>query len=187
MTGKRTAAKPRSPARRFESVRLEFDLRHEAIASSRIPLLRQVEALLREREVEEHESLVAIAAGLLHALSALGYRRVDHWEIEPGGWLPLPEEAHPGLVEPVGHLVRALTSERWGGLSRARRFSLRLSTPDGRRADAILRRVHREQDHTLTLELWGSVTEREIRRSVEAVRERLSVVRARVGHLGSPA
>jgi hypothetical protein len=187
VSGKKASKKLRPTSRRFESVRLEFDLRHESIGGTRIPVVRQIEALLREREVEEHESLVVIAAGLLHALSTLGYRRVDHWEVEPGGWLPLPEDTHPGLVEPVGHLIRALASERWGALSRARRFSVRLSTPDGARADAILRRVHREQDHTLTLELWGKVTEQEVRRTVGAVRERLSVVRATVSHLGGPA
>jgi len=176
----------RHPAKRFSSARIEFDLRHELLTGTRIPLVWQIEALLREREVEEHESLVRLAAGALHALSRLGYRRGDHWEVEPGGWLPLPERTHPGLVEPVGHLIRALASERWSALSKARRFSVRLSAADGRRADAILRRIHREQDHTLTLELWGKVTPHEIRRTVNAVRRGLSVVRARVSHVGEP-
>lgn len=179
------AKKSRTKPRRFESVRLEFDLRHETLAGSRIPLLGQIEALLREREVEEHDSLLVLSAGMLHALSTLGYRRVDHWEVAPGGWLPLPEKTHPGLIEPVGHLIQALGSDRWSALAKARQFSVRLSSGDGRRADAILRRIHREQDHTLTLELWGTVSAREVHRTVDAVRERLSVVRARVGHLGT--
>lgn len=184
MPGKRSRRPSPAKSHGFRSVRLEFDLRHEALAPTRLPFLRQIEDWLKEREVEEHESLVVLAAGMLHALSTLGYRRVDHWEVEPGGWLPLPEATHPGLIEPVGHLIRALTSERWSVLSKARRFAVRLSAPDGRRADAILRRVHREQDHTLTVELKGHIQQREIPRTVKAVRERLSVVRARVGEWG---
>jgi hypothetical protein len=176
---RRTPAR-RAPRATYASARLEFDLRHEQLRSGRLPVIGQIEALLREREVEERVSVVPLAAALLHAMAGLGYRHVDHWEIHPGGWLPLPERTHPGLVEPVGHLVRALASESWRPLVRARRLAVRLSAADGRRADVVLRRVHREREHSLTVELVGAVTAPQVRRTVAAVRSRLPVLRVRL-------
>lgn len=172
---------PRAPTLRPETpVRLEVDLRHERLSHPDGGILGKIEALLREQNIEEQESLIGSTAELLHALSSVGYSRVDHWEVDPGGWLPLPEETHPGIIEPVGHLLRALSSDSWRPLATARRFSVRLSAGDGRRADVVVRRVHRERDHSVSLELWGHSGKPELRRLVRALEERLSVLRVQV-------
>jgi hypothetical protein len=116
----------------------------------------------------------------LHAFSVRGFSRVDHWEIDPGGWLPLPEPTHASLAEPVGHLIRALQSVVWRRLSSAREFSVRLSGHPRIRADLVVRRVHRERGHSVTVDLRGWVAERELQGLVRALRERLPVLRASV-------
>ncbi len=169
----RAVAKPRP-------VRLELDLPHETLRPSSLPVLRQLTAFLREQEVEEQGSLLLHAAELLDELGRLGYRRVDHWEIDPGGWLPLPEAGHAGPVEPVAHLVRALRNPAWGAFARARSFAVRLSSEDGRRIDAELLHLHRERQHSITLELWDAPGPAEVRRLARALRDRLAPLRVRL-------
>jgi hypothetical protein len=164
----------------YSHLRIEIDLGRELLAPGRLPFLTELRSLLREREVEDEESLLQLAAALLHALQGCGFSRVDHWEIDPGGWLPLPEEVHPGLTEPVGHLLKALSSERWQELATAYAFSVRLSGTGERRVDAVLRRLHREREHSLSIDLWGHVPSFEVHRLVNAVREHLPVLRAQV-------
>jgi hypothetical protein len=164
--------------------RLDFDLHHEVVAEGRFPLLGSIEGIFHERAVEERARLPALAEGLLRALHDVGYRRADRWELDPGGWIPLPEEAHRGSVEPIAHLLRALASESWGSIAEARGLTVLVSSADGRSATAVLRRFHRERDHTLSIEVEGS-SRRECGRLVEAVRDRLPVLRARVSGVGS--
>jgi hypothetical protein len=176
----------------FEHVRLEIDLRHEQLAPPRIPLLQQLEGLLRERAVVEQGDLMRLSAAALHALAARGFSRVDHWQVEPGGWLPLPEPTHATLAEPVGHLIRALESDAWRRVALAREFSVRLSGPTKFRADLVVRRVHRERGHSMTLELRGRIATRELEALVRALRGRLPVLRTRVEQyayagVGNPA
>jgi hypothetical protein len=156
------------------------DLQHELPASGRLPFLQELESLLRERQVEQQESLLTLAASLFRALEINGYTRVDHWEVDPGGWLPLPEETHPGLTEPVAHLLRALRSDRWEDLARASGFLARLSGPKDRRADFVLRRLHREKDHTLTLDLWGRYSVHDAHQLIQSLREHLSILRVQI-------
>jgi hypothetical protein len=139
-----------------------------------------MEALLREREVVEVGDLLLLTARLLHSLSADGFSRVDHWEVEPGGWLPLPEPVHERIVEPVGHLLRALKSGAWERIADARAFSMRLSGRGDLRADATVRRLHRERTSSISLDLWGRLTSRDVRDVVGSLRERLPVLRSRV-------
>jgi len=164
----------------FSHVRIEIDLGGEVIAPNRLPFVAEIRSLLRARRIEEEESLLDLAAAMLHGLQGCGFSHVDHWEVDPGGWLPLPEPGHPGLVEPVGHLLKALESDRWQELATAHAFSVRLSGDGDRRADAVLRRHHREREHTLTLELWGRMPTYEVHRTVNAIREQLPIVRAHV-------
>lgn len=164
----------------YSHLRIEIDLKHELPVASQLPFVREIASLLRERRVEERESLLDLAAALLHALEENGFTRVDHWEIDPGGWLPLPEETHPGLTEPVAHLLRALRSDRWEELARASGFLARLSGPKDRRADIVLRRFHRERDHTLSIDLWGHYTVHDAHQLIQALRERLSVLRVHI-------
>lgn len=164
----------------YSFVRLEVDLGHEVIARPSLPFLGEIRAFLKERELEEEESLLDLEAALLHALQALGFSHVDHWEVDPGGWLPLPEAVHPGLIEPVGHLLKALASDRWQEIARAHGFSVRLSGDGERRVDAVLRRRHREREHSLSLDLRGRWPSYDVHRAVNALRERLPVLRAQV-------
>jgi hypothetical protein len=164
----------------FSHLRLDIDLHHELLREPAIPLLRQFERLLRERSVVEQGDLLRLSAGALHACSVRGFSRVDHWEIDPGGWLPLPEPTHASLAEPVGHLVRALDSVEWRRLASANEFSVRLSGHPKIRADLVVRRVHRERGHTVTVNLRGWIVKRDLDGLARALRERLPVLRAAV-------
>ena len=167
-------------ARPFGHVRLEIDLRHEHLREPRVPVLREFERLLRERPVVEPTDLLRLSAAALHAFSVRGFSRVDHWEIAPGGWMPLPEPTHRTLAEPVSHLIRAFGSMQWRRLAAAREFSVRLSGHPKVRADLLVRRVHRERGHSITIELRGWISPWEIERLVRALRERLPVLRSAV-------
>ena len=164
----------------FSHVRLEVDLEPERVREGGLPVLRQIEALLREREVVEVGDVLRLTAQMLHALASEGFTRVDHWEATPGGWLPLPEPTHAGKIEPVGHLERALQSEAWRTLATARSFAVRLSGRAPLRADLTVRRVHRARSPSLSLELWGTCSTRTIHDIVGAIRTRLPVLRSRV-------
>ncbi len=180
MTARPAFGVPLRPGERAGRVRIELDLPHEVLRPSPLPVLRQIEAFLREQEVEESGSVLARSAELLETLGGAGYRRVDHWESDPGGWLPLPEASHRGTVEPVAHLVRALKSPSWRVLAGARAFSVRLSRDDGRRADAVVLRWHREREHSITVDLWGAPTPRERHAIAERLRDRFSPLRLRI-------
>ncbi len=181
---------PRRPAPKeartppTERLRIELDLAHELLRPSRIPVLRQIEALLREQEVEEQGSLLVRASELLHELGDAGFERVDHWELSPGGWLPLPEPAHRGKVEPVGHVLRALESRAWASLAHADAFAVRLSDADGRRADARVLHLHREREHSISVELWDPPAAAEVRRLIARLRARFAPLRVRLRHEG---
>ncbi|HUJ78218.1 MAG TPA: hypothetical protein VLX64_04335 [Thermoplasmata archaeon] len=164
----------------YSHLRVEIDLAHEVLAPNGLEFLGEIRAFLRDRNVEESESLLDLAAAMLHALKECGFSRVDHWEVEPGGWLPLPEAVHPGIEEPVGHLLKALASDRWQELATATAFSVRLSGTGDQRADAILRRRHREREHSLTLELRGHIPSYDAHRIVHTLRARLAVLRSQV-------
>jgi hypothetical protein len=171
--------RPRRP-RPMSHVHLEIDLRHERFDAPTVPVLRQLEQLFRERSVVEQADLLRLTAGALHGFAARGFNRVDHWEMVPGGWLPLPEPTHRTLGEPVGHLLRALTSDAWQPYANARAFAVRLSGPIQIRADLVVRRVHRERGHSISIDLNGTIDERDLLGLVRALRERVPVLRSRV-------
>jgi hypothetical protein len=178
-----TAFAGRGRARRpqpYGHVRLELDLRHERLEEPAVPVLQQFERLLHERSVVGPADLLRLSAAAVHAFSSKGFTRVDHWEVQPGGWLPLPEPTHRSLAEPVGHLVRALGSPEWGRLADAREFSVRLSGHPKIRADLCVRRVHRERGHSVTVDLRGWIVSRDLDGIVRALRERLPVLRSAV-------
>ncbi|MGI0070632.1 MAG: hypothetical protein ACRECT_00910 [Thermoplasmata archaeon] len=182
MTGGRRSRRDRP----LGHVRVEIDLRHEHLREPSVPVLRQVERLLRERSIVEPGDLLRLSAAALHGFAERGFTRVDHWEVEPGGWLPLPEPTHVSLAEPVGHLLRALNSPAWGRLSLAREFSVRLSGHPKIRADLVVRRVHRERRHSITFDLRGTIVPRELQGLVRELRERLPILRSAVAEFGYP-
>jgi hypothetical protein len=176
----RTPSAGRRRTRPYRHVHLEVDLEPDIVREPGFPILRQMEALIREREVVEIGDLLRLSASALHALASAGFSRVDHWEVQPGGWLPLPEPSHRGLIEPVGHMLRALRNDRWQHLANARSFAVRLSGSVAFRADVVIRRVHRERTHSVSLDLWGKVKATDVRAIASAFRERLPVLRSEV-------
>lgn len=168
---------PTTPAGTYR--RFEVDLVHEAFRREGSAWLHRLQAVFREREVVEVEGLLQVTASLLQGLSSLGFRRVDHWEVHPGGWLPLPERAHRQLVEPVGHLLAALESSAWRGVREAHSFGVRLSGVSGPRIDLVVRRVHREWTHAVTVEVRGEASPAELGRVERALRSSISVARLR--------
>jgi len=178
--GLRLVGRQRGAAGADGRVRVELDLPHELLVPSPVPVLRQIESFLREQEVEEHGSLVLRTGELLDVLSSLGFRRVDHWEVDPGGWLPLPEATHAGRTEPVGHLIHALQSPAWRYLADARAFAVRASSAEGRRVDAVVLHRHREREHSITLDLWGPPSKAELREIVLRLRRRFSPLKVRL-------
>lgn len=166
--------------RKSPSVRLELDLPHELLLPSPIPLLGTLTRFLREQEVEEEGSLLVRVGELLHELGEDGFSRVDHWQVEPGGWLPLPEATHESHVEPLGHLARALRDPAWTSLGSARGFAFRLSGPHDRRVDAEVLHRHRERQHSITLVLWGPPTTPDLRRLVRRLRSRFAPLKIRL-------
>lgn len=176
----RTPSKGRARPRPYRHVHLEVDLEPEVVRDAGLPVFRRMEALIRERQVVEVGDLLRLTGEALHALAAEGFSRVDHWEVDPGGWLPLPEETHPGIVEPLGHMLRALRDDRWHHLAGARAFSVRLSGRTLFRVDLTVRRVHRERTHSVSLDLWGTVRRSDVRDVVAAIRTRLPVLRSAV-------
>lgn len=170
-------SRPARKSRPFSHVRLEVDLRRESVRMPTFAVLDRLESLLKEREIVEGADLLRLAAQALHAFAGLGFRRVDHWEVEPGGWLPLPEASHAELIEPLGHLLRALENPGWKGLAARRAFSVRLSGAAGYRADLVVRRMHRERRHAVSIDLRGRITRSQVRDVAAALARRLPVLR----------
>jgi hypothetical protein len=153
---------------------------HEGYRSEPLSLLTPLTSLLHEREVESAEDLLQMTGQVLRALSGAGFRRVDHWEARPGGWLPLPEPTHARLAEPVAHLVHALSDESWAPVGQAHSFAARLSGPGHVRVDFVVRRLHRERSHAVSLDLWGPTVRRGVEDLVVRVHDLLPLVRAEV-------
>jgi hypothetical protein len=161
-------------------VHLEIDLRPEALAAGASPTLRRIEKALREREVEESSDLLKLTGTVLHAFSAVGFLRVFHWEVDPGGWLPLPEGAHTGSETPLGQFLRALESPSWKVATKARSFALRLGAHGNLHADIVIRRLHRERRHSISIDLRGLFPESTVSDVVGALHERVPLLNAKL-------
>jgi len=164
----------------YSHVRIEVDLRHERLTSPKLEIFRRLESFFREQEVVEGMGLLRTTALTLHALSHEGFRTVDHWEVVPGGWLALPEKPHRGNQEPIGHLLHALENDQWQPIDESRAFAVRLSGPGATRADLVVRHVHRERGHSLTLDIHGTLGRADLVHLMDALRGRLPVLRAQV-------
>jgi hypothetical protein len=144
-----------------------------------VPVLTQLVHALRERKITERGTLLILAASTLHALAALRFRRVDHWEVSPGGWLPPPKAGKGGEDSgPVGDLLTALEDGSWDSVAKARSFAARVSDLSGAHVDVIVRRIHRERRHALSLDLWGSWTPAAVKDVEGALARRLDVARS---------
>jgi hypothetical protein len=162
-------------------VHLELDLAPKPKDPTGVGPLEKLEGFLKERKVTERGTMIRLAGATLHAFASRGFRRVDHWEVTPGGWLPPPGARKDSkAAEPVGELMDVLKSGAMASVASARSFSARLSDPPGDRADVTIRRVHRERRHSLTVDLWGSWTKATVEDLEGSISERLPVVRSTV-------
>lgn len=162
----------------FRHVHLELDLKNDVPDPTDRPASDAIAGLFRERKIVEPGTLVVLAAGALHALAARRFRRVDHWETSPGGWLPPPTRPEvPQDEEPVGHLIDALEGDSGQAVRLARSFSARVSDGSGNQVDLTVRRVHRERRHAISLDLWGNWPPSDVKTLKAAFTERLPVAR----------
>jgi len=154
---------PRGNRRRrnrpYSHAHIEVDL----VGPTKLPegssLLRRLETLLSAGSEVEAANLLRLTAATLHALASRGFRWIDHWEIQPGGWLPLPSgKGRPTKEEPVGEFLTSVENGARPTAATARSFSVRLSDRGGNRVDMVVRRIHRRHRHALTLDLWGRWT-----------------------------
>jgi hypothetical protein len=177
ISGPRSSRRHRN--RSYSHVHLEVDLAPELKDPAGVPALEQLAGLLREGKIVEQGTMIEMAGAALHALAARRFRRVDHWEVAPGGWLPPPESSKdPEDSEPVGELLKTLESGRLPTKSAIASFSARLSNLSGARVDMILRHVHREGRHALSLDLWGAWSPADVKALEGAISTRLPVVRS---------
>lgn len=180
-----TIGGPRANRRRrdrpFSHVHVEIDLESKSPNPAGVPILERLAALLGEKRIVERGTLVMMAAATLHALSARRFRRIDHWEVTPGGWLPPPTPGpNRGGIEPVGELLVTLEGGGWSAVASARVFAARLSDLSGNRIDVTVRRIHRERRHAMSLDLWGVWTQATVHDLEGSIRERLPVVNSRM-------
>src|ERR1700686_3939896 len=80
--------------------------------------------------------------------------------------------------EPGGALLKALDSGAWEPLADARSFSAKLSDLRGNRTEVVLRRVHSERRHSVTLDLTGSWTKATVKDLTGSLAQRLGVARS---------
>jgi hypothetical protein len=172
--------KRRGQAMVYESAHLEFELKHPKIRASGTPVVRQIERALDERKVVEGPDMLELAAQTLHAFAAKGYTELEGWNVHPGSPPPLPPSATGKDANTVGHLLEALRGPEWKALAKARSFEAKLGDRSGNHAKLVVRRVHRERRESISADLKGSFTEADIRKVLDAVRERLLVARSTV-------
>ncbi len=179
MSGPRSSRRHRN--RSFSHAHLEVDLAPSPPPSDPDPLFARLAGFLKEREIVEKGTLILLAAAALHAVAARRFRRVDHWEISPGGALPPPAPGKdPDEGEPVGDLLGVLESESSSLVASARKFSAGLSDLSGNHVDFVLRRVHRERRHALSIDLRGSWTLVSVNELKGALSSRLPVVHSSI-------
>ena len=179
-------AGPRSVRRHrqrpYTHVHLEIDLTPTSLAVGASAVVRRIEKMLRERNVEESVDLLKLTGTVLHAFSAVGFVRVYHWEMSPGGWLPRPNGTRAASETPLAQPLRALESPPWKTAARARSVALRLGARGNLHADIVIRRVHRERHHSISLDLNGLFPESTVRDVVGALHQRVPLEQARVTH-----
>src|SRR5580658_3079079 len=80
---------PRSNRRRrnrpYRHVHLEVDLASDRTRAGDPSFWTKWADALSQKEIVENADLVVLTLGTLHALASLRFRRVDHWEVSPGG------------------------------------------------------------------------------------------------------
>jgi hypothetical protein len=177
ISGPRASRRKRN--RPYAHVHLEIDLGALPGGTPAAPALERLEQSVLEGSDPQEVDLVLLIGHMLHALSARRFRRIDHWEVAPGGWLP-PAGAitHDEAEEPVGQLLKSLESGALGSLAAVRSFAARLSDLRGNHVDVIVRRVGRIRRHAISLDLWGLWTPAAVDDLTGSLASRLPVTRS---------
>jgi hypothetical protein len=176
-TGPRSSRRKRN--RSYSHVHLEIDLGPLPEATPRPPAPEDPGISVAPPSDGTPVDLAQLIGGTLHALAARRFRRIDHWEVSPGGWLPPPVGTrHEDDEEPVGPLLKALEGGSWGSLEKVRSFSARMSDLSGSRIDVTVRRVGRLHRHALSLDLWGLWTPSAVDDLTGSLASRLPVVQS---------
>ncbi len=180
-----TPSARRGPPRPFAHVRFGCRLSTVTADVSDPGLLAHLARAFGEETVAAAGRFGRLVAATLHAFASQGYRRVDHWETVPGGWLPLGS----GDAEPLAELARALESTRPATVGRASRFSARLSSDRGDRAELTIRRRQRAGAPALVVDVYGTIFPRDLHALIGALQARLPIGSTRILRyaLGSPA
>jgi hypothetical protein len=174
--GPRSARRSRN--RSYSHVHLEVDLDPQPKDPAGVAPLERLAEWLSSRKIVEQGTLIVLAAATLHSLSARGFRRVEQWDVSPGGSLPAPPDGEdPDAEEPVGHLLKVLEADTGSSLASADSFSARLSDRAGGHVDVVVRRVHGGGGHALTLDLNGDWKPSAVKDLTGSLSERLPVVR----------
>lgn len=176
--------RPRGPQRPFRHVRLEIDLAPDPAAPSPNVLLRPLEHALGELPVRERGSLAELARAVLHGFSAAGYQGVTSWKAGRIGSPARPDREAASPPRRVGEVLTDLSGRTDPSLGRARQFSARLRGTGDRRAVVVLRRIHRERRHSLTVDLSGTFQREEVHALVAALHRHLPVRSAVVTRAG---
>jgi hypothetical protein len=171
-------ANRRARSRPYSHAREIVDLQPIS-AAPRGSAVKRLEAIFR-RHPSGTPDLLALAAATLHAFSSRGFRWIDHWEVAPHGWLPLPGEGDRKSRESLGQLLTLL---RDGGTTRfegATSFAARLSDTGGGRADIVLRSRRRSGRNALTMDLYGTWSQSDLAALHSALAGRLPVEKVRL-------
>ncbi|HUI38243.1 MAG TPA: hypothetical protein VLY85_01275, partial [Thermoplasmata archaeon] len=124
--------------------------------------------------------LLTLTARTLHGFSAAGYRDILHWEVRPGGWLPLHALRRAPSRATVGRLLASLELKEWANVRGARAFAARMRGPGDRQLEFLLRWKHRERRHSLSLDLYGSLTREHVHAVIAALGRHLPILRSEV-------
>jgi len=147
----------RRKARPYSHVRYEIDLNSDPAQQVKHPWMEELKEVIERKKLEEGGDLVHLTAATLHGMAARRFKWIDHWEVHPGGWLPLSSHKDEG-EEAIGPLLSALESDQCPPVDKAKEFSVRLSDHAGDRADVTVRRPPHVGHHSITLDLWGKWT-----------------------------
>lgn len=160
--------------RPFSHLHYEIDLAADAGEPVKHPWFSELKVVLEHQKIEEGAEIVHMVAAVLHGMSARRFKWIDHWEVHPGGWLPLPDRKNRDAgEEPVGVLLSALERDDCPPVAKAHEFSVRLSDHQGDRADVVVRRPPHLGHHGITLDLWGKWTGESAEDVVAAIHSRL--------------
>lgn len=167
--------------RAYRAILVEAEVSPHAPATEQETWRHEIEEWLGARKLRSSGELLRSVAGTLHAMASIGLKWVDHWEVTPGGWLPLPRSSRGPQVS-SRDLLDAFEGDQEESLRRARALKLRLSGPTGFRVDAEIHRARLRSGTFIRLGFAGHIPSDQLSHILDALRSRLPVSRTTVRH-----